>query len=144
MNVDVASNEQVVDSGSKQDSDKRKAKDESTNTVPLYKLFSFADSLDHILMFVGTVGAIGNGISMPLMTLIFGNMINAFGGSSSTKEVVDEVSKVINHHSYLLLLIIICFNTSLFEKAYGNNLMRSGVLEIRILGSGDFRRVFFA
>ncbi|CAK8563877.1 unnamed protein product [Lathyrus sativus] len=95
MDADVASNEQVVDS------DKRKAKDESTKTVPLYKLFSFADPLDHLLMFVGTVGAIGNGISMPLMTLIFGNMINAFGGSTSTKEVVDEVSKVSLKFVYL-------------------------------------------
>ncbi|XP_058757109.1 ABC transporter B family member 11-like [Vicia villosa] len=101
MEVDVASNEQVVESGSKQDSEKSKAKPETTNTVPLYKLFSFADSLDHLLMFVGTVGAIGNGISMPLMTLIFGSMINAFGGSSSTKEVVDEVSKVSLKFVYL-------------------------------------------
>ncbi|KAJ1418724.1 P-loop containing nucleoside triphosphate hydrolase [Sesbania bispinosa] len=86
----------VVDPDSKQDSKTSKAKDETTKTVPLYKLFSFADSLDHLLMFVGTVGAIGNGISMPLMTLIFGNMINAFGGSTNTKEVVDEVSKETN------------------------------------------------
>ncbi|XP_029129242.1 ABC transporter B family member 11 isoform X2 [Cajanus cajan] len=80
-------------SDSKQDSNS-KAKDETAKTVPLYKLFSFADPLDHLLMFVGTVGAIGNGVSMPLMNLIFGNMINAFGGSKNSKEVVDGVSKV--------------------------------------------------
>ncbi|KAL5101779.1 hypothetical protein RYX36_006106 [Vicia faba] len=54
MDVDVGSNQQVVDS------EKRKSKDESTNTVPLYKLLSFADPLDHLLMFVGTIGAIRN------------------------------------------------------------------------------------
>jgi len=101
MDENVASIQPVVDSGSKQDSDKKKTNDETTNTVPLYKLFSFADPLDRLLMFVGTVGAIGNGISMPLMTLIFGSMINAFGGSSSTEEVVDEVSKVIQSSSLL-------------------------------------------
>ena len=84
------------DSDIKQDS-KSKVKDESAKTVPLYKLFSFADPLDHLLMFVGAVGAIGNGISMPLMTLIFGNMINAFGATENSDEVVDEVSKVIPH-----------------------------------------------
>ncbi|XP_045813313.1 ABC transporter B family member 4-like [Trifolium pratense] len=103
MDIDSASIQPVVeDTGSKQEgSEENKAKDEKTNTVPLYKLFSFADPLDRLLMFVGTIGAIGNGISMPLMTLIFGNMINAFGGSSSTKEVVDEVSKVSLKFVYL-------------------------------------------
>ncbi|XP_022638881.1 ABC transporter B family member 21-like [Vigna radiata var. radiata] len=81
------------DSERKQDL-KRKSKDESAKTIPLYKLFSFADSFDHLLMFVGTVGAITNGISPPLMTLLFGNMINAFGGTKNSNEVVVEVSKV--------------------------------------------------
>ncbi|KAL5149237.1 ABC transporter B family member 11 [Glycine soja] len=88
-------------SNSNQDSKKSEAKDEPAKTVPLYRLFSFADPLDHLLMFVGTVGAIGNGISLPLMTLIFGNMINAFGESSNTNEVVDEVSKVSLKFVYL-------------------------------------------
>ncbi|WVZ14212.1 hypothetical protein V8G54_011778 [Vigna mungo] len=92
------------DSERKQDS-KRKSKDESAKTIPLYKLFSFADSFDHLLMFVGTVGAIANGISPPLMTLLFGNMINAFAGTKNSNEVV-EVSKVIPHESLLLILLI--------------------------------------
>ncbi|KAL2338875.1 hypothetical protein Fmac_013321 [Flemingia macrophylla] len=87
-------------SDSKQDS-KSKAKEEAAKTVPLYKLFYFADPLDHLLMFMGTVGAIGNGVSMPLMTLIFGNMINAFGGNENTDEVVNEVSKASLKFVYL-------------------------------------------
>ncbi|KAL5065634.1 hypothetical protein RYX36_027371 [Vicia faba] len=97
---DIASIQPVGDHDSKQDSEKSKAKDETTNTVPLYKLFSFADPLDRLLMFVGTVGAIGNGVSIPLMILIFGNLINAFGDSTSSK-VVDEVSKVSLEFVYL-------------------------------------------
>lgn len=95
LNEDGASPQPVEDPDMKQDSKESKAKDETTNSVPLYKLFSFADHFDHLSMFVGTVGAIGNGISMPLMTLIFGNMIDAFGESTNSKDVVDEVSKVI-------------------------------------------------
>ena len=92
MAQDIALNR---DSDSKEDS-KSKAKDKTVKTVPLYKLFSFADPLDNLLMFLGTVGAIGNGVSIPLTILMFGNMINAFGGTENSN-VVDEVSKVIPH-----------------------------------------------
>lgn len=65
-----------------------------TNTVPFHKLFSFADSTDILLMIVGTIGAVGNGICPPLMTVLFGELVNAFG-ENQTKDVVDVVSKVI-------------------------------------------------
>ncbi|KAJ9690876.1 hypothetical protein PVL29_013168 [Vitis rotundifolia] len=68
----------------------RKADEEK---VPFYKLFSFADKLDVGLMIVGTVSAIGNGMCQPLMTLIFGQLINTFGDSDPS-HVVHEVSKV--------------------------------------------------
>lgn len=77
-----------------QDSKKSKGKDQSNKTVPFCKLFSFADSWDYLLMFVGTIGAVGNGVSMPLMTIIIGDTIDAFGGNVNTKQIVHEVSKV--------------------------------------------------
>ncbi|WJX96357.1 ABC transporter B member 11 [Trifolium repens] len=97
---DIPSLQPVVDIDRKQDSEKNKAKDAKTDTVHLYKLFTFADPLDRLLMFLGTVGAIGNGISIPLMLLVFGNLINAFGDSTDSI-VVDEVSKVSLKFVYL-------------------------------------------
>ncbi|XP_027347109.1 ABC transporter B family member 11-like [Abrus precatorius] len=73
----------------------------STNVVPFYKLFSFADSLDRALMFVGTIGAIANGLTTPLMTVVFGNLIDAFGGHTNPEEVVHDVSKVAVKFVYL-------------------------------------------
>lgn len=61
--------------------------------VSFYKLFSFADKFDIALMIIGTIGAIGNGLTQPLMTLIFGQLVNSFG-SSNSDEVVHEISKV--------------------------------------------------
>ncbi|KAH6773575.1 P-glycoprotein 9 [Perilla frutescens var. hirtella] len=61
--------------------------------VAFYKLFSFADKRDVALMVVGTISAIGNGVSQPLMTLIFGQLVNSFG-STDRSNVVHEVSKV--------------------------------------------------
>lgn len=64
------------------------------NKVPFYKLFLFADRIDYALMFLGTFTAIGNGISAPLMTLIFGELVDTFGETQDTRKVVHAVSKV--------------------------------------------------
>ncbi|KAJ8626939.1 hypothetical protein MRB53_020246 [Persea americana] len=68
--------------------------------VPFYKLFSFADGLDILLMSVGTVAAIVSGLSLPLMTLIFGQIINSFGDANSS-DVVHVISKVVIKFVYL-------------------------------------------
>lgn len=65
----------------------------SDQKVPFYKLFTFADRFDNILMAVGSVCAVANGLSQPIMTLIFGKMIDSFG-SSDQSNVVTQVSKV--------------------------------------------------
>ncbi|KAF5762767.1 putative ABC transporter type 1, transmembrane domain superfamily [Helianthus annuus] len=79
-----------------EDSELGKAKEkESTETVPFYKLFAFADLTDYMLMIVGTVSAIANGVCLPLMTLLLGDLINSFGhNQSDDNNVVDVVSKV--------------------------------------------------
>ncbi|WJX22543.1 ATP-binding cassette sub- B member 9 [Trifolium repens] len=69
-------------------------KDNKANQkVPFYMLFNFADKIDVTLMIIGTISAMANGLAQPLMTLIFGKIINAFG-SSDPSDVVKQVSKV--------------------------------------------------
>ncbi|XP_048127329.1 ABC transporter B family member 11-like isoform X1 [Rhodamnia argentea] len=85
-----------------QDSNKSKG-DEKVNSVPFHKLFSFADSTDKLLMVVGSIGAVGNGISMPLMTVLFGQLINTFGTNQADSDVVDLVSKISLKFVYLAL-----------------------------------------
>ncbi|MED6121362.1 hypothetical protein PIB30_029479 [Stylosanthes scabra] len=91
------------DSEKELDSEKRKAKDEAKNKIPFHKLFSFADPLDYALMIVGTIGAVGNGMANPLMTVVFGNLIDAFGGTSNSHKVVHDVSKLALKFVYLAL-----------------------------------------
>ncbi|KAL8252897.1 hypothetical protein R6Q59_036590 [Mikania micrantha] len=95
MNADNAKEKTKAGfAGSGIGSSKEKEK-ESTNTVPFYKLFAFADVVDHILMIVGTVSAIGNGICLPLMTVLLGDLVNSFGhNQNNTNNVVTLVSKV--------------------------------------------------
>ncbi|CAN4082123.1 unnamed protein product [Withania somnifera] len=62
--------------------------------VSFYKLFLFADRMDIALMTIGTFGAIAEGLTQPLTTLIFGQIINSFGDASSSDEVRHRVTKV--------------------------------------------------
>nr|XP_027097985.1 ABC transporter B family member 21-like [Coffea arabica] len=71
--------------------------------VPFYKLFSFADPADYVLMVVGTVAATGAGICLFLTTGTLGEMLNSFGETLDRKQVVHEVSKVSSKYVYLAL-----------------------------------------
>ncbi|CAI9110011.1 OLC1v1009967C1 [Oldenlandia corymbosa var. corymbosa] len=74
-----------------------------THTVSFAKLFGFADSSDKLLMMVGTVAAIGNGLRLPLMTILFGQLTDSFGQTTTSGDVVKEVSKVSLKFVYLAL-----------------------------------------
>ncbi|XVF80464.1 hypothetical protein PTKIN_Ptkin15bG0076000 [Pterospermum kingtungense] len=83
-----------------QNSDMHKG-NEKTNTVPFFKMFAFADQTDIFLMIAGTIGAIGNGLTMPLMTIFFGDLTDSFGENQNNNEVVDAVSEVALKFVYL-------------------------------------------
>jgi ATP-binding cassette subfamily B (MDR/TAP) protein 1 len=45
-------------------------------------------------MIIGSIGAVGNGISLPLMSILLGDVINSFGQNQHNENVVHLVSKV--------------------------------------------------
>ncbi|XP_048138822.1 ABC transporter B family member 4-like isoform X1 [Rhodamnia argentea] len=75
--------------------------DEKTNSVLFHKLFLFADFTDMFFMLVGTMGAVGNGLGMPLMTVLLGQLIDSFGTNQHNKNVVHLVSKISLKFIYL-------------------------------------------
>ncbi|PSR97839.1 ABC transporter B family member 11 like [Actinidia chinensis var. chinensis] len=87
--------------GNFQDSDRSKKKKEVVNILPYYKLFSFSDSTDYVLMIVGTLTAIGNGSVCPLRAVLLGEVIDSFGEIVNTRQVVHQVSKVALKYVYL-------------------------------------------
>eukprot|EP00850_Spirogloea_muscicola_P001069 SM000004S14939 [mRNA] locus=s4:296552:303781:- [translate_table: standard] len=68
--------------------------------VRFWQLFRYADRLDLGLMVLGTAGAVVNGAAMPLLALLLGQLINAFGqntaapSSDSLHHLVDQVTAV--------------------------------------------------
>ncbi|CAN6331337.1 unnamed protein product [Urochloa humidicola] len=73
----------------------------STGSVPFYRLFAFADGADAALMSLGAVGAVANGAALPLMTVLFGRLIHAFGGAATSRDVLARVSAVSLQFVYL-------------------------------------------
>ncbi|CAK9201386.1 unnamed protein product [Sphagnum troendelagicum] len=81
---------------------KSKVPARGAQVAPYFKLFSFADPLDYLLMILGTIGSIGNGMTLPIMTLILGGLINAFGDNQNdNQQVIHAVSKMSLKYVYL-------------------------------------------
>ncbi|KAF6998259.1 hypothetical protein CFC21_014393 [Triticum aestivum] len=68
--------------------------------VSFMGMFRYADGTDLLLMLVGTVAALANGVSQPLMTIIFGDTLNAFGDATGD-DVLQRVNKVVLKFVYL-------------------------------------------
>ena len=66
---------------------------EKTKTVPFYKLFAFADSFDFLLMTLGTLGSIGNGLGFPIMTILFGDLVDALERTRLTQTLPTKFPK---------------------------------------------------
>ncbi|KAG2599993.1 ABC transporter B family member 4-like isoform X2 [Panicum virgatum] len=72
----------------------------ATAKVPPLAMFRYADRGDVVLMAVGTVAAVANGMSEPLMSVVFAAVIECFGaGDDST--ILHRISKVIMYYIYL-------------------------------------------
>ncbi|PHU01603.1 ABC transporter B family member 12 [Capsicum chinense] len=71
--------------------------------VPYHKLLSFADPIDHALMVIGVITAVGSGVCVPLMAVLFGELVDSFGMTVDSEKIVGKVSKVALKFIYLAL-----------------------------------------
>ncbi|XVF11071.1 hypothetical protein REPUB_Repub07fG0237900 [Reevesia pubescens] len=96
-------------SGNNQDSDDTKKKKEvkKQHKVPLFKLFSFADFYDYVLMALGSLGACVHGASVPVFFIFFGKLINIIGMAYLfPKEASHKVAKYSLDFVYLSVAIL--------------------------------------
>ncbi|KAH9620347.1 hypothetical protein KSS87_015950, partial [Heliosperma pusillum] len=84
MNGDEEATTSNVETAGQNRQETEKKETEVAKKVPFYKLFSFADSTDKALMGIGCVAAVANGVSMPLMAILLGDLIDAFGHNQNT------------------------------------------------------------
>uniref|UniRef100_A0A452ZR71 ABC transporter B family member 11 n=1 Tax=Aegilops tauschii subsp. strangulata TaxID=200361 RepID=A0A452ZR71_AEGTS len=67
-----------------------------------HDLFKNADAADVVLMLVGTVAALASGMSQVVMSIIFGRMVDAFGGATRDT-ILPRVDKVVLEFVYLAI-----------------------------------------
>jgi ATP-binding cassette subfamily B (MDR/TAP) protein 1 len=93
--------------GSGESADHERQATTAASRVPLYRMFAFADMTDGALMAVGAASAVANGMAQPLMTFIFGDVIDAFGSAAdSPEDVLHKVSKVRAYDARLRIFFI--------------------------------------
>ncbi len=79
----------------------------SSNISLFCRLFRFADFFDFILIFIGSIAAIGNGLALPIFTLLFKDLVNGgFGGGGGTNS--RQVNDVALQFLYLSIALIAC------------------------------------
>ncbi|KAF0926539.1 hypothetical protein E2562_026027 [Oryza meyeriana var. granulata] len=83
--------------GKEENDNKRMAKD---SKVAFHHLFKYVDSTDVALMLVGTIASLASGMSQVIMTIIFGQMVDAFG-KSSPGNILHQVNKAVLYFVYL-------------------------------------------
>lgn len=59
--------------------------------APFFSMFRFADRTDYILMVVGAVCAIGNGVAIPFFAYPYGQLTEAFSQNASKDAIVEQV-----------------------------------------------------
>ena len=81
----IESNSNSSDQDQDQDHQKTIKSVESKDLTPwkaYLRLWSYADRLDVILRSIGVASALGAGTAYPLMTMIFGDLVNEFNGAA--------------------------------------------------------------
>ncbi|XP_057799135.1 ABC transporter B family member 2-like [Salvia miltiorrhiza] len=96
--------------GGEEEDEEKKKKSGKRKTVGIGKMFSFADSYDYFLMFVGSIGACVHGASVPVFFIFFGKMINIIGLAYLFPQ---EASHKVAMYSldFLYLSIVIMFSS---------------------------------
>lgn len=91
---EVSGGKVVVENVAEEEEEEKKG-DDVGGSVSIFRLFSYADGLDYLLMFIGFVGAAVHGCALPVFFLFFGKLLNGFGDNvNNPHKAADTVSKV--------------------------------------------------
>eukprot|EP00250_Pteridium_aquilinum_P022328 c25352_g1_i3 orf=1-3525(-) len=82
-----------------------RGEDNVSMTVPFYKLFSYADAWDYILMIVGALAAGAHGVSLPVFFIYFGRLLHSLGGATAYPDTL--VHDIVQYCLYFVYLSLV-------------------------------------
>jgi len=118
----------------------QKKRNPHVKPVSFLKLFRFAGAVEKILMLIGYLAAAGNGVLMPLSTLIFGDLTNTFSPLTPPDEMVSEAGKsslkllgfalgqlVLGYISFAASIVVGERMATAFRRAYFKSLIKQEI-----------------
>lgn len=81
-------------------------------------MFRFADGKDKLLMLLGTMGSIGDGLQYPLMMYVLSNVINDYGNPAKSLLSNDDVDQVASPAYFATKILSLAFMFSIFHAHY--------------------------
>lgn len=81
-----------------------------SNIGSFRSIFMHADGYDMLLMGLGFLGALGDGLTTPAIMLVMSKLINSIGGSSLS--TLDNLSQIVDKVLYFLKCTYMCSQTS--------------------------------
>jgi ATP-binding cassette subfamily B (MDR/TAP) protein 1 len=70
-------------------------------TISYFRLqYSCAENYDYLCLFIGLMGSMGMGVSMPIFSFIFGGTINNFGPQNGPNDFVDRINIMVLRFVY--------------------------------------------
>ncbi|KAG0587384.1 hypothetical protein KC19_2G160800 [Ceratodon purpureus] len=79
--------------------------------VSIFRLFAFADPLDYLLMFIGSVGAACHGCALPVYILFFGKMLDGFGTNANNPDKTADTVGQYALDMFYVVAIVVCFSS---------------------------------
>ncbi|EGG19851.1 ABC transporter B family protein [Cavenderia fasciculata] len=95
------------------DKDDKDKKEEVGPMVGFFQLFRFAEPLDMLFMIIGSISAVGAGVAMPALSIVLGQVMDAFAPSKFLDEsysLYDDVSKISVYFLYIAAgMFVLCY-----------------------------------
>ena len=93
--------------------------------VMFWKLFRFADKLDYLLLALGLICSIGNGVTLIFYAAPFGQLTQAFAPNVSTDYIVEETKKAV--FGFLANAAIVFLNSWISQATWSISSERQGI-----------------